>query len=922
MDSTIKIKTRIELYGGYILFEISITNESSHIINDVTLDLLYEKNILHIFKYEPNDIARDEIIILGDIYEGETKSVIIYFYPKSCTKSTSINCHVLYQSYQGKAAYKLLEHKEVNVICPSIKTDSDINTEMLRKLIKVLPNKGSRIFEVQNEFDTKKLVYIARKVIEKHKFKFVCTLYTREKTNYEIWYYGKAKISTDEIIIKLSVLSEDKTLQLIVATKNEDVLTGLLAEFGSKFEDEIKKNDSDKDKVTKININWFKTHQISLIDQFNVGDNCDVSIMVNKRDMNANGFNASNLIRDNDNSICPVCLNDIDLVNKSVLCSGCGIAFCQTCEKWFRENKSHGEKTLCENCFVEEQEVIRIQREETERKAQEEAETKKRAEIEKKLLQEEISRKESEERERKQKEKEIQKERYEKTVKWLEQKRVTVISNSIGMQFVFIPPGEFNMGSNESYSAKPAHKVKISKPFYLGKYPVTQREWKAVMGSNPSYYRGNNHPVERVSWNDVQEFVKKLNEKEDAYKYRLPSEAEWEYTCRAGTTSKYSFGEGESILDEYVWYTKNSQNETHPIGQKKPNVWGLYDMHGNIWEWVQDEWHDDYSGAPTDGNAWETGNCSKRVEKGGGWFSCASHCQSSFRDKDHSQYKSDDIGFRLLMECNSDEIEKINTVLNIFNEPTKNQIKGSIHEDFSKNEHKAADIKPETLVCDSIEMEFVLIPSGEFEMGSNESIDEKPIHKVKTCKPFYLGKYPVTQKQWLSLMGYNPSYFKGDNRPVERVSWNDAQQFIKKMNEKESTDKYRLPSEAEWEYVCRAGTTTDYSFDDKHSNLVEYSWKYEKPERETHQVGQKKSNPWGLYDLHDNVCEWVQDKWHDSYEGAPDDCSAWEDEKSPYRICRGGSWRSFAWSRRSAARHRNVPDCHNSDIGFRVLRKL
>ncbi len=682
MDPTIKIKTGTELYGGYVLYNVSITNESSHIINDVALDLLYEKNLLHLIKSEPKYIIQNGQILLGNISDFETKNLLIYFYPKSCTKSTSINCHVLYQNYQGKSVYKLLEYKEIRVICPSIRSDLDINYEMLKKLSELLPNKGSRVYEIQNDFDTKKLVHFARKVIENHDFKFVCTLYTRDKNNYEIWYYGKAKISTDEIIIKLSILPEDKTLQLFVATKNEDVLTGLFAEFGSKFKDEIKKNGSDKDKVAKININWFKTHQISLIDQFNVSDNCDVSIIVNKRNMDANGFNASNLIRDNDNSICPVCLNDIDLLNKSVLCSDCGIAFCQTCEKWFRENKSHGEKTLCENCFVEEQEVIRIQREETERKAQEaallkiaeEAEMKRKAEIEKKRLEEEIARKENEERERKLKEDEILKEQYEKAVKWLEQKRANVISNSIGMQFAFIPPGEFNMGLNESDDTKPAHKVKISKPFYLGQYPVTQREWIAVMGSNPSYFKGSNNPVERVSWNDAQEFIKKLNSKERTKKYRLPSEAEWEYACKAGTSTKYSLGDTESTLGNYAWYIKNSGTRTHSVGQKKPNAWTLHDMHGNIWEWVQDKWHENYSGAPNDSSAWETGNSLKRVEKGGGWFSDANRCRSSFRDKDDSQYKSEDIGFRPLMECNSDEIEQINIVSDILNESTKNQI--------------------------------------------------------------------------------------------------------------------------------------------------------------------------------------------------------------------------------------------------------
>ena len=125
------------------------------------------------------------------------------------------------------------------------------------------------------------------------------------------------------------------------------------------------------------------------------------------------------------------------------------------------------------------------------------------------------------------------------------------------------------------------------------------------MGDNPSYFTGDdNLPVERVSWDNVQRFITKLNDKEGTSKYRLPSEAEWEYACRAGTTTRYSFGDNESELGEYAWYSSNSDSQTHPVGQKRANPWGLYDMHGNVWEWVQDCWHDSYSGAPADGRAW------------------------------------------------------------------------------------------------------------------------------------------------------------------------------------------------------------------------------------------------------------------------------------------------------------------------------
>jgi formylglycine-generating enzyme required for sulfatase activity len=160
---------------------------------------------------------------------------------------------------------------------------------------------------------------------------------------------------------------------------------------------------------------------------------------------------------------------------------------------------------------------------------------------------------------------------------------------------------------------------------------VTQREWKVVMGDNPSTFKGDDLPVEKVSWDDVQEFIKKLNEREGITKYRLPSEAEWEYACRAGTTTRYSYGESDSNLCEYAWYVGNSGKKTHPIGQKKPNPWGLYDIHGNVGEWVQDTWHSNYNGAPSDGSVWK-GSGSNRVIRGGSWRSNARGCRAADRD--------------------------------------------------------------------------------------------------------------------------------------------------------------------------------------------------------------------------------------------------------------------------------------------------
>lgn len=222
------------------------------------------------------------------------------------------------------------------------------------------------------------------------------------------------------------------------------------------------------------------------------------------------------------------------------------------------------------------------------------------------------------------------------------------VTNSIGMEFVLIPAGEFQIGTEKYSDARTVHKVIVSKPFYLGKYPVTQDEWRSLMGNDPSCFEGDNRPVECISWHDVQEFVKRLNAKEGTDKYRLPSGAEWEYACRAGTTTKYSFGDDESKLGEYAWYYDNSEHQTHPVGQKKPNPWGLYDMHGNVWEWCQDRYHRTYVTTLNDGSVLEATNNSGLVLHGGGWVNYAAKCQSAYRSSFHPDYGYYSLGFRLL----------------------------------------------------------------------------------------------------------------------------------------------------------------------------------------------------------------------------------------------------------------------------------
>lgn len=168
------------------------------------------------------------------------------------------------------------------------------------------------------------------------------------------------------------------------------------------------------------------------------------------------------------------------------------------------------------------------------------------------------------------------------------------------------------------------------------------------MENSPSNFKGECLPVESVSWYDVQEFITKLNENENGNKYFLPSEADWEYAIRAGTDTEYFFGDEDSELGKYAWYNENSKSQTHAVGGLLPNQWGLYDMAGNVWEWVQDTWHDSYENAPTDNSPWEVGNGSHRTVRGGCWNTLSVNSRSAARAEYHAGTREHTIGFRVM----------------------------------------------------------------------------------------------------------------------------------------------------------------------------------------------------------------------------------------------------------------------------------
>jgi len=214
-------------------------------------------------------------------------------------------------------------------------------------------------------------------------------------------------------------------------------------------------------------------------------------------------------------------------------------------------------------------------------------------------------------------------------------------------EMVVIPAGRFEMGSNEiGYSdEQPVHTVSVPM-FALAKTEVTQGQWQALMGTNPSYFKTcDDCPVEQVSWDDAQTYVRKLSARTGQH-YRLPSESEWEYACRAGDRHEYCGGDSLDRLDSLAWDTGNSNGRTQPVARKQANAFGLYDMNGNVWEWVEDCWNGSYSGAPTDGSAWTSGRCSLRVQRGGAWDSRPAGARAAYRFRNLTTFQHNNRGFR------------------------------------------------------------------------------------------------------------------------------------------------------------------------------------------------------------------------------------------------------------------------------------
>jgi len=410
----------------------------------------------------------------------------------------------------------------------------------------------------------------------------------------------------------------------------------------------------------------------------------------------------------------------------------------------------------------------------------------------------------------------------------------------------WIKPGEFLMGSPASEEGRdddesPQHHVTLTQGYWMADTQVTQELWIGVEnGKNPSYFEGSRNPVERVSWEGCQEWLKGLGDIYPQMQPSLPTEAQWEYACRAGSTGVYCFGDSEEELEKYAWYSKNSAKTTHPVGEKLPNTWGLYDMHGNIWEWCLD-WYAEFTKASvTDPVGASRGTT--RVIRGGCWFNTArllrSACRVRFAPGSRSLY----LGFRLLSSALGAEPSE-GAMLPVAEQGTERVRIGSAEpayeflrsvdldatgnstpeEEFSELDVTAYTSirvvsdqegyqfdrleKPSwavdfgsdsyglfaTFEIKPVRQRMRWIPPGKFMMGSPEGKDfkrddEGPQHEVIITRGYWMFDTPCTQGLWTALMGDNPSYFPDPERPVEQVSWEDAVGFSKKLNERLAKD--------------------------------------------------------------------------------------------------------------------------------------
>jgi formylglycine-generating enzyme required for sulfatase activity len=521
----------------------------------------------------------------------------------------------------------------------------------------------------------------------------------------------------------------------------------------------------------------------------------------------------------------------------------------------------------------------------------------------------------------------------------------TVVFNDVAQRLRWCPPGSFLMRTEKEAGRTgtegPQHRVTFTAGFWMFETACTAELWAAVMKRPVSRGLGG-FPITQVSWRDAQAFVAAFNAAKPALGLSLPSEAQWEYSCRAGKNTPYSFG--KEVTKEQVNFDGDG-----PIlvGSLPANDWGLHEMHGNVWEWCADTWHGSYDGAPRDGSAWIDEGAASRVVRGGAFYNPARLVRSASRFRFDPGARFDYLGFR----CARVQVGEAEPG-GLSAEPAQ---AGSVLRFGMPVSQLRPPLEPLTRWREPIPglpeeawPDMITLPAGEFLMGAPEeekgsTRDELPQRRVTVPRPFALGRTAVTFAMWDAALaagfvphsGTQPPADRGwgrDDRPVFNFSWHDAQAYCRWLNQRFGLAPYtyRLPSEAEWEYACRAGTTTPFSFGEtistKQANFdgrATYG-KGRKGEYRgrTVPVGSLPANPWGLHEMHGNVWEWVEDDYG-PYPGQATDASPLVHADAGSRVLRGGSWVSFSEFLRSANRNRCQPGNRKYlGLGFRVARTL
>ena len=489
--------------------------------------------------------------------------------------------------------------------------------------------------------------------------------------------------------------------------------------------------------------------------------------------------------------------------------------------------------------------------------------------------------------------------------------KISITLYGVTFNMIKVKAGTFTMGATSEQtgaydSEKPAHQVTLTKDYYIGETEVTNLLWFAVMGNISGINYGLNVPAEEIDWDDCQKFITKLSQL-TGLKFRLPTEAEWEYAARGGhkkpTQTLYS---GSNTINDVAWYNKRSSSiDKYAVALKEANALGLYDMSGNVFEWCNDWYdYDYYSSSPQiDPTGPESGL--HHVLRGGSHHSDDYECRVSYRTYGDSYGVLSYYGMRLALGEPLPEPEP---------EP-----------------EPEPDPNDKIITANGVTFKMKLVEAGTFTMGATSEQtgawdDEKPAHQVTLTKDYYMGETEVTQALWYAVMGHKPtsdgdqwksSYGLGDNYPAYYISWNDCQEFITKLNQLTGLT-FRLPTEAEWEYAARGGnkatTQTLYSGS---STIGDVAWYRDNSSSSTQAVAGKKANALGLYDMSGNVWEWCNDYWYGSYSSG-----AQTDPTGPlsgsYRVLRSGGWSYSASSCRVANRNSNSVTYRNSIYGMRL----